>query len=92
MKITDLRTVAVRVPVERPTAIATRQLSARGIYPVANCLTVEYFVLEQDVYNFERLVTPETRLRPQDGWLPLPTAPGIGLTFDAQMITRWRKG
>ena len=29
MKITDLRTVAVRVPVERPTAIATRQLGAR---------------------------------------------------------------
>ena len=29
MKITDLRTVAVRVPVERPTAIATRQLAAR---------------------------------------------------------------
>ena len=29
MKITDLRTVSVRVPVERPTAIATRQLGAR---------------------------------------------------------------
>src|SRR5262249_34759101 len=29
MQITDLRTVAVRVPVERPTAIATRQLGAR---------------------------------------------------------------
>jgi L-alanine-DL-glutamate epimerase-like enolase superfamily enzyme len=58
---------------------------------VANCLTVEYFVLEQDVYNFERLVTPETRLRPQDGQLPLPTAPGIGVTLDAQAITRWQK-
>ena len=31
MKITDLRTVAVRVPVERPTAIATRQLAARDV-------------------------------------------------------------
>jgi len=43
------------------------------------------------VYNFERLVTPETRLRPQDGQLPLPTAPGIGVTLDAQAITRWQK-
>ena len=59
---------------------------------VANCLTVEYFVLEQDVYNFERLVTSETRLRPQDGQLPLPTAPGLGVTLDAQAITRWQKG
>jgi L-alanine-DL-glutamate epimerase-like enolase superfamily enzyme len=59
---------------------------------VANCLTVEYFVLEQDVYNFERLVTPETRLQPKDGMLPLPTAAGIGVTLDAQAITRWQKG
>jgi L-alanine-DL-glutamate epimerase-like enolase superfamily enzyme len=59
---------------------------------VANCLTVEYFVLEQDVYNFERLVTPETRLRPQDGLLPLPTAAGIGIAFDEQAIQRWQKG
>jgi L-alanine-DL-glutamate epimerase-like enolase superfamily enzyme len=58
---------------------------------VANCLTVEYFVLEQDIYNFERLVTPGTRLRPQDGMLPLPTAPGIGMAFDEPAIQRWLK-
>src|SRR5215471_7058962 len=58
---------------------------------VANCLTVEYFVLEQDIYNFERLVTPETRLRLQDGVLPLPTAPGIGIAFDEPAIQRWLK-
>ena len=29
MKITDVRTITVRVPVERPTAISTRQLAAR---------------------------------------------------------------
>ncbi|MBI3326546.1 MAG: hypothetical protein HYZ81_07575, partial [Nitrospinae bacterium] len=29
MHITDIRTVAVRVPIERPTAISTRQLGAR---------------------------------------------------------------
>ena len=58
---------------------------------VANCLTVEYFVLEQDIYNFERLITPETRLRPQDGVLPLPTAPGIGIAFDEPAIQRWQR-
>jgi hypothetical protein len=52
----------------------------------------EYFVLEQDIYNFERLVTPATRLQPKDGMLPLPTAPGIDITFDAPAIARWQKG
>jgi len=59
---------------------------------VVNCLTVEYFVLEQDIYNFERLVTPGTRLRPQDGRLPLPTRPGIGLELDERAMARWQKG
>jgi L-alanine-DL-glutamate epimerase-like enolase superfamily enzyme len=57
---------------------------------VSNSLTVEYFVLEQDIYNFERLVTPDTRLCLQDGRLSLPAAPGLGITFDEQAITRWR--
>jgi L-alanine-DL-glutamate epimerase-like enolase superfamily enzyme len=57
---------------------------------VHNCITVEYFVLEQDIYNFERLVTVETRLRPQDGQLPLPTGPGLGMELDEQAIARWQ--
>jgi L-alanine-DL-glutamate epimerase-like enolase superfamily enzyme len=57
---------------------------------VHNCTTVEYFVLEQDIYNFERLITPETRLRPQAGRLPLPQGPGLGITFDEQAIARWQ--
>jgi L-alanine-DL-glutamate epimerase-like enolase superfamily enzyme len=57
---------------------------------VHNSLTVEYFVLEQDIYNFERLVTPETRLRPQDGRLPVPTGPGLGMALDEQAIARWQ--
>jgi hypothetical protein len=36
-------------------------------------------------------VTPETRLRPQDGVLPLPTVPGIGIAFDEPAIQRWQK-
>jgi len=57
---------------------------------VHNCITVEFFALEQDIYNFERLVTPETRLCPRDGRLPLPTGPGLGLEFDKQAIARWQ--
>ncbi len=56
---------------------------------VHNCITVEYFVLEQDIYNFERLLTPATRLRPQAGHLPLPQGPGLGIEFDAEAIARW---
>jgi L-alanine-DL-glutamate epimerase-like enolase superfamily enzyme len=57
---------------------------------VHNAITVEFFVLEQDIYNFERLVTSETRLRPQDGRLPLPSGPGLGLTLDEQALARWQ--
>jgi L-alanine-DL-glutamate epimerase-like enolase superfamily enzyme len=57
---------------------------------VHNCITVEFFVLEQDIYNFERLLTPETRLRPQNGQLALPTAPGLGFELDAEAIARWQ--
>ena len=37
---------------------------------VANCLTVEYFLLEEDIYNFERIVAD--RLKPKDGMIPIP--------------------
>ncbi|GIX49222.1 MAG: racemase [Candidatus Tectimicrobiota bacterium] len=57
---------------------------------VRNCLTVEFFVLEQDIYNFERLLTPETRLRPHQGQLQLPSAPGLGLVLDEAAVARWR--
>lgn len=55
-----------------------------------NCLTVEFFVLEQDIYNFERLITPETRLSPQDGRIALPSGPGLGLVLDEQAVARWQ--
>ena len=55
-----------------------------------NSITVEYFALEQDIYNFERLVTPETRLKIKDGRIPLPQGAGIGIELDAQAIDRWR--
>ena len=55
-----------------------------------NSITVEYFALEQDIYNFERLLTPETRLKIEDGRIPLSDRPGLGMDFDDEAVTRWR--
>ena len=54
---------------------------------VANCLTVEYFVLDEDIYNFERLLSE--RLRPKDGQIALPQKPGLGLSLDAEAVSRY---
>src|SRR5262249_2796194 len=53
----------------------------------SNCMTVEYFVLEEDIYNFERLLTE--RLQPHDGQIPLPQRPGLGLMLDDEAIARY---
>lgn len=55
-----------------------------------NSITVEYFALEQDIYNFERLVTPETRLKVRDGRIPLPDGAGLGIALDEEAVSRWR--
>ena len=55
---------------------------------VANCLTVEYFLLEEDIYNFERLLAE--RLRPKDGMIPLPQRAGVGLVLDDAAVARYR--
>ncbi len=55
-----------------------------------NSMPVEYFALEQDIYNFERLLTRDTRLRPEGGRLPLPRRPGLGIALDAEAVERWR--
>jgi L-alanine-DL-glutamate epimerase-like enolase superfamily enzyme len=53
----------------------------------ANCMTVEYFVLEEDIYNFERLLTE--RLQPRDGRIALPQRDGLGLMLDDAAIARY---
>ncbi|HEV2123426.1 MAG TPA: mandelate racemase/muconate lactonizing enzyme family protein [Chloroflexota bacterium] len=52
-----------------------------------NCLTVEYFRLEEDIYNFERILTK--RLQPQDGVVKVPERPGIGLVLDEDAVKRF---
>ena len=41
---------------------------------------------------FERLVTPQTRLRIEDGRIRLPGQPGLGVELDDEAIARWRAG
>ena len=55
---------------------------------VDNLLTIEYFALDEDVYNFEALVTEP--LRVEDGHVQLPTAPGLGFELDAEAVARYR--
>ena len=57
---------------------------------VPNALTVEYFLLEEDIYNFERLLAE--RLRPKDGVISLPERPGLGLVLDREALARYRIG
>lgn len=59
---------------------------------VGNCLGVEYFFLEGDVYNFDRLVREEVRLRPTGGRLRAPERPGVGIVFDEAAVERYRLG
>lgn len=52
------------------------------------CLVVEHFLLEKDIYNFELLVSPETRMGVADGHVELTTRPGIGVDLDEDAIAR----
>lgn len=57
---------------------------------VENCLTVEYFLLEEDIYNFERVLAE--RLKPKGGMIPIPDRPGVGLVLDEAALARYRVG
>jgi L-alanine-DL-glutamate epimerase-like enolase superfamily enzyme len=52
-------------------------------------LTVEYFALANDIYNFEALVTEESRLRIEDGAIKLSERPGIGIELDEDAVARY---
>ncbi|MBO2463960.1 mandelate racemase/muconate lactonizing enzyme family protein [Actinomadura violacea] len=56
---------------------------------VANTLVVEYFALEKGLYNFELLVTPETRLEYADGQVHLPGRPGLGIDLDEAIVSKY---
>lgn len=51
-----------------------------------NCLAVEHFLLEKDIYNFEVLLQPDSRLAVRDGNAILADRPGIGIEFDRSKL------
>lgn len=55
---------------------------------VANCLTVEWFDLEQDIVNFDRLLSDP--MRPEHGQLAVPDRPGLGLAVDWDAVQKFR--
>jgi len=54
---------------------------------VPNALAVEYLFLEEDIYNFERILLE--RLRPVGGSIRIPDRPGLGLVLDHPAIDRF---
>ena len=55
---------------------------------VSNCLSVEYFALEQDIFNIERLW--KEPLTPKNGLIEIPRKPGLGLAVDPSAIERFK--
>jgi L-alanine-DL-glutamate epimerase-like enolase superfamily enzyme len=50
---------------------------------------VEYFALDEGVYNFEELVEPATRSVVRDGMIELSDLPGIGFRYDREAVDRY---
>jgi L-alanine-DL-glutamate epimerase-like enolase superfamily enzyme len=46
------------------------------------CVAVEHFALEKDIYNFELLVSPKTRMKATRGRVIIPDQPGLGVDLD----------
>ena len=57
-----------------------------------NCLTIEHFALEKDIYNFELLLVPDSRLEVSDGAAVLGDRPGIGIEFDEAALETYALG
>ncbi len=62
-------------------------LHAHLVGAAANALTVEYFFLDEDIYNFERILTE--RLTVSGGRITIPDRPGLGLVLDQAAVERF---
>lgn len=54
-----------------------------------NCFVIEHFLLEKDIYNFENLLTEESRLQYKDGEVIPRNVPGLGIVFDENKLTEY---
>lgn len=51
-----------------------------------NCVAVEHFILEKDIYNFEAIMTPETHLKTGKNTVIVPDRPGFGIELDEEKV------
>jgi L-alanine-DL-glutamate epimerase-like enolase superfamily enzyme len=63
-------------------------LHAQLAAAIPGTLTIEYFTLADDIYNFEALATEESRLQVRDGRIVLSDRPGIGVELDEDAVAR----
>ncbi|MFE3195560.1 mandelate racemase/muconate lactonizing enzyme family protein [Nocardia sp. NPDC059240] len=56
---------------------------------IPNALVVEYFALEKGIYNFELLLTPESRLHYAANHVHIPDRPGLGIELDSVMLEKY---
>ncbi|MGW4245213.1 mandelate racemase/muconate lactonizing enzyme family protein [Nocardia sp. NPDC004722] len=56
---------------------------------IPNALVVEYFAHEKGIYNFELLLTPESRMHYADNQVHIPDRPGLGIEFDTVMVEKY---
>jgi L-alanine-DL-glutamate epimerase-like enolase superfamily enzyme len=52
-----------------------------------NCLAIEWFSLDEDVYNFDLILGEHLQVR--GGQVEVPQRPGIGLVLDEQAVARF---
>lgn len=52
----------------------------------ANCVAVEHFALEKNIYNFEKVIEPSHRLKVENGLAELSDRPGMGITLDEDAV------
>ncbi|MFS8497336.1 MAG: mandelate racemase/muconate lactonizing enzyme family protein [Micromonosporaceae bacterium] len=64
-------------------------LHAHLVAATPNATVVEHFELAKDIYNFERLLTEDSRLQVRDGAIHLSDRPGIGIEFDERVVKRY---
>jgi L-alanine-DL-glutamate epimerase-like enolase superfamily enzyme len=55
---------------------------------VSNCSVVEYFDIEEDVYNFDLILSEHLKIR--NGWLEIPDRPGNGIVLDEKAIVQYQ--
>jgi len=63
-------------------------IHAHLLAAIPNGLTVEYFLLEEDVFNFEAIVREPLHI--ENGFISVPQRPGHGIDFDEAAVKRYQ--